>query len=164
MNFIVFTAHFTIPHGHRFSHLLLRWRPMLARSLKVNIMSSPVSIWMGDRQGRPSAVNLRPFVGVDFNLRPTVIVLPYINQSISHILCVPSFIRKTMKTSERNVPSMLRMSCTRRKPMFASLDVEIVLHCVLIKQLTTTVDALLYPIPRRVTTETTRKHHPRILN
>ena len=27
---------------------------------------------MGDRQGRPSAVTLRPFVGVDFKLSPTV--------------------------------------------------------------------------------------------
>ena len=27
---------------------------------------------MGDRQGRPSAVTLRPFVGVDFKLWPTV--------------------------------------------------------------------------------------------
>jgi hypothetical protein len=25
-----------------------------------------LGIWMGDRQVRPSAVNLRPFVGLDF--------------------------------------------------------------------------------------------------
>jgi len=27
-----------------------------------------ISTWMGDRQGRPSDVNLSPFVGVDLNL------------------------------------------------------------------------------------------------
>jgi len=27
-----------------------------------------ICTWMGDRQGRPSAVNLRPLVGVDLNL------------------------------------------------------------------------------------------------
>jgi len=29
---------------------------------------------MGDRQGRPSAAILRPFVGVDLDLRPTVYI------------------------------------------------------------------------------------------
>jgi len=37
----------------------------VARSLKLRTV---VSTWMGDRQGRPSAVNLCPFVGVDLNL------------------------------------------------------------------------------------------------
>jgi len=33
-----------------------------------------VSAWMGDHRGRPGAVNLGPFVGVDLNLRPTVYI------------------------------------------------------------------------------------------
>jgi len=37
-----------------------------------SVTSSPVSTWMGDLQGRLSAVNLCPFVGVDLNLWPTV--------------------------------------------------------------------------------------------
>jgi len=36
------------------------------------VTSTSVSTWMGDRQGRPSAVNLCPFVGVDLNLWSTV--------------------------------------------------------------------------------------------
>jgi len=32
------------------------------------VTSSPVSTWMGDRQGRLSAMNLCPSVGVDLNL------------------------------------------------------------------------------------------------
>jgi len=42
----------------------------VARSLKLsNVESSTsVSTWMCDRQGRPSAVNMFPFVGVDLNL------------------------------------------------------------------------------------------------
>jgi len=39
----------------------------VVRSLKLS-KSTSVSTWMGDRQGRPSAVNLCPFVGVDLNL------------------------------------------------------------------------------------------------
>jgi len=39
----------------------------MRRSLKL-ATSTLVSTWMGDRQGRPSAVNLCPFVGVDLNL------------------------------------------------------------------------------------------------
>jgi len=50
---------------------------------------SPVSTWMGDRQGRPGAANLCPFVGVDLNLWPTVYIVVVvltrtkINQSIN---------------------------------------------------------------------------------
>jgi len=32
------------------------------------VTSTPVSTWMSDHQGRLSAVNLCPFVGVDLNL------------------------------------------------------------------------------------------------
>jgi len=37
----------------------------VARSLKLNNIPTSVNTWMGDRQGRPSTVNLCPFVGVD---------------------------------------------------------------------------------------------------
>jgi hypothetical protein len=69
----------------------LRWRPRLSQ-WHVHwswATSSPVSTWMGDRQGRLSAVSLSPFVGVGLNLWPTVhiavIVLTrtLINQSIN---------------------------------------------------------------------------------
>jgi len=59
----------------------------VTRSLRLSNVEW-VSNWMGDRQGRPSAVNRCPFVGVDLNRRPTVhiavIVLTRtsINQSI----------------------------------------------------------------------------------
>jgi len=33
------------------------------------------STWMGDRQGRPGAVNLGPFVGVGLNMWPTVYIV-----------------------------------------------------------------------------------------
>jgi len=36
--------------------------------------STAVSTWMGDRKGRPSAVKLCPFVGVDLNLWQTVYI------------------------------------------------------------------------------------------
>jgi len=42
----------------------------VTRSLKLSNVERQVSTWMGDRQGRLSAVNLCPFVGVDHNLRP----------------------------------------------------------------------------------------------
>jgi len=45
----------------------LRWRPRLAQS---HVHWSYT--WMGDSQGRPSAVNLCPFIGVDLNLWSTV--------------------------------------------------------------------------------------------
>jgi len=31
-------------------------------------LGESVNTWMGDHQGRPGAVNLGPFVGVNFNL------------------------------------------------------------------------------------------------
>jgi len=40
----------------------------LSGTLLKSATSTLVSTWMGDRQGRPSAVNLRPFVGVNLNL------------------------------------------------------------------------------------------------
>jgi len=41
----------------------------VTRSLKLSsLTSSPFSTWMSDHQGRLSAVNLCPFVGVDLNL------------------------------------------------------------------------------------------------
>jgi len=39
------------------------------------VKSISVSTWMGDHQGRPDVVNLGPFIGVDFNLRPIVHIL-----------------------------------------------------------------------------------------
>jgi len=52
----------------------LRWRsrPAQWHVHKSQATSTSVSTWMGDRQGRPSAVNLCPFVRVDLNLWPTV--------------------------------------------------------------------------------------------
>jgi len=54
----------------------LRWWPRLAQSHvhRSWATSNSVSTWMGDRHGRPSAVNLCPFVGVDLNLYPTVYI------------------------------------------------------------------------------------------
>jgi len=40
-------------------------------SLKLSNVE-PISTWMGDHQGRVSAVNLCPFVCVDLNMWPTV--------------------------------------------------------------------------------------------
>jgi hypothetical protein len=40
----------------------------VTRSLKLRYVDLGYSTWMGARQGRPSAVNLRPFVGVDSKL------------------------------------------------------------------------------------------------
>jgi len=40
----------------------------LPLTLYFHRVSCSVSTWMGDRQGRPSAVNLCSFVGVDCNL------------------------------------------------------------------------------------------------
>jgi len=37
-------------------------------------MSTSVSTWMVDHQGRLGAVNLGPFVSVDLNLRPTIYI------------------------------------------------------------------------------------------
>jgi len=73
-----------------------RWRPMLARWLGQwsEVTSSPASTWMGDRQGRPSAVDLCPFVGVDLNLWPTVHIAvnqptnQSINQSINRSIVI----------------------------------------------------------------------------
>jgi len=57
--------------------------------------STSVSTWMGDRQGRPSAVDLCPFVGVDVNLWPTTVYIAVIvltrtwnesNQTITVVL------------------------------------------------------------------------------
>jgi len=33
-------------------------------------VTTSVSTWMGDHQGRPGTLNLDPLVGVDLNLRP----------------------------------------------------------------------------------------------
>jgi len=44
---------------------------MLDRSLQSSTTLSLVSTWMGDRQGKPSAVNLCLFVDVDLNLHVT---------------------------------------------------------------------------------------------
>jgi len=43
----------------------------VARSLKLSNVDLDYSTWMGDRQGRPSVVNLCPFVGVDLNMCPS---------------------------------------------------------------------------------------------
>jgi len=43
------------------------WYPIITLAT-----STSVSTWMGDRRGRPSAVNLCPFVGVDLYMWPTV--------------------------------------------------------------------------------------------
>jgi len=40
----------------------------VARSLQLSNVELGYSTWMGDLQGRPSVVNLCPFVGVDFIL------------------------------------------------------------------------------------------------
>ena len=40
----------------------------LTRSLELSNVVLDKYTWMGDRQGRLSAVTLRPFVGVDFKL------------------------------------------------------------------------------------------------
>jgi len=52
-----------------------------------SLTSTSVSTWMGDHQGRPSAVNLCPFVGVEINLWPTVHIAVIadtdVNQSIN---------------------------------------------------------------------------------
>jgi len=45
----------------------------VTRSLQL-ATSTSVSTWMGDHQGRPSAENLCPFVGVDINLWLTVCI------------------------------------------------------------------------------------------
>jgi len=71
-------------HGYNYMHVAL-----FKSSLKSNDLSAfafiklwccitlcmltSVSTWMGDRQGRPSAINLCPFVGVDLNLWLTVL-------------------------------------------------------------------------------------------
>jgi len=47
-------------------------RPAVATESKGT--STTVSTWMVDHRGRLGAVNLGPFVGVDFNMRPTVYI------------------------------------------------------------------------------------------
>jgi len=54
----------------------LRWLPRLAQWHVhwSKVSSTSVSTWMSDRQGRPNAVNLYQFVGVDLKLWPTIYI------------------------------------------------------------------------------------------
>jgi len=58
--------------GTRMRERLVPW--LVSRYLDEWPSGTSISTWMGDRQGRLSAVNLCPFVTVDLNLRPTIYI------------------------------------------------------------------------------------------
>jgi len=87
------------------------------------ITSSPVGTWMGDRQGRLSAVNLCPFVGVDFNLWPTVHAHTAVNQSITlhNTICVQ--VSNVKYTAVSTHPQQFETSQAARQVLMATASV-----------------------------------------